>query len=475
MKIFLIIVFFSIARHTIIIVTKVEVKKMAVDKNGKHIKGTKLIREGYVSQGFVFASGPTEFQKQEMEQCFGCGRKVFNEYVAGLYAHLESINFENGKIKYKIPSYTEITNKYEFMKPRLHDSKVYANVKINFEQAIKKYNEDYGWKDKSEFKKSSIRRAKNTDYTLSFRDLKGLPKFHSKKKGKFSYTTNNYKDPKGNYVLYIEEKINVSTKKIEFFLRLPKIGLLKINMHRSLPEGYIVNNVTLKREYDQYMVSINVDFPFETKMKKEVKENKIKAFDYSQKDFYVDNDGVKAKPPKYYRKSETKLKRLQRRYSRKQEDENKNPSKNKQKALKELQKLTTKVARQRDHWLHTLSYQIANDCECTGLEDIDLRGLAQTFKLAKNLLDHGFGKFRDYLKYKMERQGKYFIKVAKHFPSSKRCSKCHHIKDDLKLSERTYKCQNCGNEMDRDHNAAENLRQEVIRILTEEMNIKVIS
>lgn len=448
---------------------------MAVDKNGKQIKGTKIIREGYVSKGYIFASIPNDFQEKEMEQCFGCGRKVFNEYVAGLYEFLESLRFEKGKIKYSVPSYTEITNKYDFIKPRLHDSKVYANVKMNFEQAIKKYNEDYGWKEKPEYKKSSIRRAKNTDYTLSFRDLKGLPKFHSKKKGKFSYTTNNYKDPKGRYVLYIEEKVNEQTKKVEFYLRLPKIGLLKINLHRPLPEGYIINNVTLKREDTQYFVSINVDFPYEKEMKKEIKESKIKTFDYSQKDFYVDNDGEKVKPPKYYRKNEKKLKRLQRRYARKQEDENKNPSKNKQKALKELQRLTTKVARQRSHWLHTLSFRIANECECAGFEDIDLRGLAQTFKLAKNLHDHGFGKFREYMKYKLERQGKYFIKVAKHFPSSKRCSNCHHVKGDLKLSERTYECLSCGNKMDRDHNAAENLKQEIVRILKEEMNIKLIS
>ena len=83
--------------------------------------------------------------------------------------------------------------------------------------------------------------------------------------------------------------------------------------------------------------------------------------------------------------------------------------------------------------------------------------------------------FRSYTQYKMERQGKLFIKVAKNFPSSKRCCKCHHVKKELKLSERVYECFECGNKMDRDHNAAQNLKQEVIRILTQEMNIKVIS
>ena len=442
-------------------------RKVAVDKSGKQIKGTKIIREGYVSQGFEYASFPSNFQKQEMEQCFGCGRKVYNEYVSGLYEYLESINYKSGKIDYKVPSYTTITDKYDFMKPRLHDSKVYANVKLNFEKAIKKYNEDFAWKDVSQYKKSAIRRAKNTDYHLTFRDLKGMPKFHSKKKGKFSYITNNYKNPKGKYVIYIEEILNEITKKVELFLRLPKVGLLKIYMHRPLPEGYIINNVTLKREYDRYRVSINVDFPFQSIEKKNIDEKKILTLDYSQSSFYVDNNGKKENPPNYYKKAEKKLKRLQRSFSRKQEDEQKNPSKNKQKALKELQKLTTKITRQRKHWLHTLSYQKANEWECVGLEDIDLRNIAQVFHLGKNLHDNGFGLFRTYLQYKLERRGKLFIKVAKFFPSSKRCSNCHHVKPDLKLNERVYKCSKCGHEMDRDHNAADNIKQEVVRLLLE--------
>ena len=96
-------------------------KKLAVNKNGEHIKGTKKVREGYVSQGFEYASFPSDFQRTEMEQSFGCGRKVYNEYVAGLYRYLESIHYEHGKIKYDIPSYTEITNQYDFMKRGLHE------------------------------------------------------------------------------------------------------------------------------------------------------------------------------------------------------------------------------------------------------------------------------------------------------------------------------------------------------------------
>jgi putative transposase len=257
-------------------------------------------------------------------------------------------------------------------------------------------------------------------------------------------------------------------------LRLPKVGLLKIRMHRSPPKGYIINNVTIKREYDRYLVSINVDFPFQSFERKTMNESKILTLDYAQSGFYVDHQGNRANPPKYDIKNEKKLKRLQRRYSRKEEDDQKNPSQNKQKALKELQKLTNKVTLQRKHWLRTLSYQIANEWECVGLEDLDLRNLAQTLYLGKNLHDNGFGRFRTYLQYKLERQGKLFIKTDKFFPSSKRCSNCHHVKSDLKLSERVYKCSSCGNELDRDQNAAENIKQEVIRLLIEQ-GIEIIA
>ncbi len=170
-----------------------------------------------------------------------------------------------------------------------------------------------------------------------------------------------------------------------------------------------------------------MDFPFQSFERKTINESKILTIDYSQSGFYVDHHGNRANSPKYYKKNEKKLKRLQRRYSRKEEDNQRNPSQNKQKALKELQKLTKKVTLQRKLWLHTLSYQIANEWECVGLEDLDLRNLAQALYLGKNLHDNGFGLFRTYLQYKLERQGKLFIKTDKFFPSSKRCSNCQHV------------------------------------------------
>ncbi|WP_129728361.1 RNA-guided endonuclease InsQ/TnpB family protein [Ectobacillus funiculus] len=101
------------------------------------------------------------------------------------------------------------------------------------------------------------------------------------------------------------------------------------------------------------------------------------------------------------------------------------------------------------------------------VEDIDLRNLAQCLRLGKKLHDNGFGLFRTMLKYKCERRGKHYLVADKYFASSKTCSCCGNKKDTLTLSERIYNCTECGTKIDRDYNAARNLRQYGIRMLHE--------
>ena len=99
------------------------------------------------------------------------------------------------------------------------------------------------------------------------------------------------------------------------------------------------------------------------------------------------------------------------------------------------------------------------------VEDIDLRSMAQCLKLGKNLHDNGFGMFRIFLKYKLEEQGKQFIKIDKWFPSSKLCHECGCINDKLTLNDRTYICPECGYKEDRDYNASLNIRDCGTRLL----------
>lgn len=134
---------------------------------------------------------------------------------------------------------------------------------------------------------------------------------------------------------------------------------------------------------------------------------------------------------------------------------------------KQKQKITTlqrHIVNQRFDWLHQESRRIADEYDAVVVEDIDLRNMAQCLKLGKNVHDNGFGMFRTFLKYKLEEQGKQFIKIDKWFPSSKMCHCCGAIKEDLQLSDRWYVC-DCGYENDRDYNAAMNIRDCGTRLL----------
>ena len=98
-------------------------------------------------------------------------------------------------------------------------------------------------------------------------------------------------------------------------------------------------------------------------------------------------------------------------------------------------------------------------------EDLDMKAMSRCLNYGKSVMDNSYGMFRDILKYKLEEQGKKLVKVDRYFPSSKKCSKCGKVKKELKLSERIYRCE-CGNIMDRDKNAAINIREEARRMLT---------
>ena len=118
----------------------------------------------------------------------------------------------------------------------------------------------------------------------------------------------------------------------------------------------------------------------------------------------------------------------------------------------------------RNH-LHKLSRKIADSYDAVAVEDIDMKAMGQCLHFGKSVQDNGYGLFREMLDYKLAWQGKKMVKVDRFFPSSKKCCKCGRIKKELKLSERVYHCE-CGNEMDRDRNAAINIREEARRMLT---------
>ena len=222
------------------------------------------------------------------------------------------------------------------------------------------------------------------------------------------------------------------------------------------------------------MVSLSIDYPFKTpQLQKTVSPDDVIGLDYSQEQLYVDSNGQIADYTRYHKMMEKRQRRMNQSLARKKNnaktDENGTIlySKNYQKQVCEYQKVMTKVKNKRRDTLHKMTNQITNDYQAVVVEDIDLRNLAQCLRLGKKLHDNGFGLFRTMLKYKCERKGKHYMVADKYFASSKTCSCCGNKKDTLTLSERIYNCIECGTKIDRDYNAARNLKQYGIRMLHE--------
>lgn len=175
---------------------------------------------------------------------------------------------------------------------------------------------------------------------------------------------------------------------------------------------------------------------------------------------YMDSEGNSCPGHKYYRKSQKKLSRLQRRLSKKQYGSN-----NYEKQRKKVATQHRKTANRRNDFLHKQSTQIANAWDLVCVEDLDMRAMSRSLKLGKATMDNGYGTFLRMLEYKLEARGKHLIRIDKWYASSQICSRCGK-KHKLKLKDRIYTCE-CGNVMDRDLNAAINIKKEGYRIYKE--------
>ncbi|GGP14662.1 hypothetical protein GCM10011346_39510 [Oceanobacillus neutriphilus] len=240
---------------------------------------------------------------------------------------------------------------------------------------------------------------------------------------------------------------------------------LKLNTHRDLPQASKIKHVTVTMNTKgQFDVSICVEFPLE--IESIGTPTNILGLDYSQSHFFVDNEGKKANYPHYYREMEERLVKEQQILSRR-----KKGSKRWEKQRLVVSRLQMKAANQRKDWLHKKAYALAKRYDMIVVENLDLRAIRQNKYYAKNQQDNGFGYFRQYLTYKLEQQGKYFIKASKDFASTQLCSTCGYKHTALKgnATIREWDCPSCGSHHDRDRNAAFNLKQYGERYTKEEI------
>lgn len=358
-------------------------------------------------KAFKYRIYPNKQQEEYFSKTFGCVRFIYNKMLN------DKIEYYN---EYKQPlKNTPAQYKDEFPFLKEVDSLALANAQMNLQ----------------------------SDYNNFFKNPKsGFPKFKSKKRDKDSYTTNN----QGRNI-----HISIDNK----YICLPKIRLVRIKLHRQLPQNSIIKSVTIsKTKAGKYYISILCEYELNIQEKQLNIENSI-GLDYSSHDFYVDNAGNKANYPKYYRLMQEKLAKEQRKLSKMKLHSN-----NYEKQRVKVAKISEKIANQRLYFQHKLSTDLANKHDYIFVEDINLQAMSQCLRLGKSTMDNSFGQFRQLLQYKMFERGKIFHKIGRFEPTSQTCSECgckHSITKDLSV--RKWICPDCGAELDRDINAAKNIRK----------------
>ena len=287
------------------------------------------------------------------------------------------------------------------------------------------------------------------EYKNFFRDPKtGFPRFKSKHHSRNSYTTN-----------VVNGNILVESKKI----RLPKLKWIAMKKHREPAEGLRLRSVTVSMEPSgKYFASLLYEgYRCENQAAvSDYSTAKILGIDYAMQGMAVFSEKIETEEAGFFRKNEKRLAREQRKLSRCVRG-----SHNYELQKKKVARCHEKIRNQRRDHLHKLSRKIADSYDAVVVEDIDMKAMGQCLHFGKSVQDNGYGMFREMLDYKLAWKGKKMVKVDRFFPSSKKCCKCGRIKKELKLSERVYRCA-CVNEMDRDRNAAINIREEARRMLT---------
>ena len=209
-----------------------------------------------------------------------------------------------------------------------------------------------------------------------------------------------------------------------------------------------IKQIVVSRDVSRYYASIQYETEEELP-----KGNAVIGIDMGIRAFLTASDGLQVEPLNALRKAEKKLKREQGRLSRR-----KKGSENRKKQIVKVQKIHQRIRDARTDFNHKVSTAIAKHYGTVVIEDLNVSGMVKNHHLSKSINDQGWHQFKTMLGYKLGWRKADLITIGRFDPSSKMCSKCGNIKHDLKLSDRIYHCDACGFKMDRDLNAAKNIR-----------------
>jgi putative transposase len=269
---------------------------------------------------------------------------------------------------------------------------------------------------------------------------KGFPKYKSKRTFK---------------TFYAFQSLSFKSDKLSFFGNLIKFSTSKY--YQNLIKQSRIKEIAFKQDLSgNYWATCLIDVD---EIKILPQTEKSVGIDLGIKSLVVTSDGNVFDNPKYLHNAYFKLRRLQRKYAKSTKG-GKNRDKIRILIARQYQKLTN----QKTHYYHQISNSLLNDNQIIVIEDLNVKGMVKNGRLSRSISDASWSILTQMLEYKAKWYGREIIKVNRFFPSSKTCSNCGNVKESLLLSERIYKCDCCGFEIDRDLNAAINIRNSGLKI-----------
>ena len=369
------------------------------------------------NRAIVYAIYPNKTQDEQCQKTFGCCRFVYNQMLT-----IQQNRHKNGE---------------------KHLSKFSANTYCN--QHLKAA---YPFlKEVDKFAVTNAIYHLSDGYDRFFKHLGGFPKYKNKHKARKSYTTN-----------FTNGNIEVGDN----FVKIPKLGKIKAKIHRKPNDDWKIKSATITQNRDNtYQVSVLYEYEVDD-IPAFVTDVTTIGLDYKSDGLYTDSNGNTCGMPHYYRKSAERLAKAQRKLKHMTVGSN-----NYNKQQKRIAKIHRHTANQRKDFLHKQSTAIAKQYNCVCVESLNMRAMSNAgFGNGKATLENGYGMFLNMLEYKLKDNGGYLVKVDKWFPSSQICHCCGKIHTEMKnLAIRTMKC-DCGFVLDRDHNAAINIKNEGLRLLS---------